>query len=190
MSFLSIEQLQAYGFKSIGTNVKISDKTSIYGAKRISIGSNVRIDDFCILSAGDEGIEIGSNIHIAAYCSLIGRSLIKLHDFAGLSSRVALYSSSDDYSGNFLTNPTIPETFTNVKHGAVIIGKHVIIGVCSCVLPNVKIGDGSAVGAYSLVTKNIKPGIIVNGVPAKFLMNRSQKLFDLEKDFLGFKSEE
>ena len=188
MGFLKKKELVNIGFKSIGENVLISDKTSIYGAERIEIGSNIRIDDFCILSAGEGGIEIGKYVHIAAYCSLIGKGLIKLKDFAGLSSRVAIYSSSDDYSGKFLTNPTVPDEFKNVNHGSVIVGKHVIIGVSASILPNVEIGDGSAVGAYSLVTKNVLPGIIVNGVPAKFLMNRSKKIFDLEKEFLSRKA--
>jgi galactoside O-acetyltransferase len=59
------------GFKKIGKNVKISSKASIYGADKISIGSNVRIDDFCIISTSDEGVEIGNNVHIACYASII-----------------------------------------------------------------------------------------------------------------------
>ena len=56
MSFLNDEQLKDLGLKSYGKNVIISDKASLYNAKNISIGNNVRIDDFCILSAGDGGI--------------------------------------------------------------------------------------------------------------------------------------
>ena len=180
MGYLNTEQLSALHFHSIGVNVKISEKVSVYGAERISIGDNVRIDDFCILSAGAEGIELGSFIHIASYCSLIGKAKIRMEDFSGLSSRVSIYSSSDDYSGKFLTNPTVSEKFTNVKHGAVILRKHVIVGVSSTIMPGVEIGAGSAVGAYSFVTKSVKAGIIVNGIPAKFLMNRSDKIFELE----------
>ena len=60
MSFLSKKELNDLGFKSLGENVLISDKCSIYNAKNISIGDNTRIDDFAILSAGDGGIEIGN----------------------------------------------------------------------------------------------------------------------------------
>ena len=52
MGFYSREQLEKIGFKSLGENVLISDKTSIYFPKNISIGNNVRIDDFSVLSAG------------------------------------------------------------------------------------------------------------------------------------------
>src|ERR1700722_5479363 len=98
MGFLNREQLEKMEFAEIGSNVLISDKASIYNPKKIKLGSNVRIDDFCIISAGEKGIEIGSYIHIACYVSLIGSELIKLHDFVGISSKSAVYSSSDDYS--------------------------------------------------------------------------------------------
>jgi acetyltransferase-like isoleucine patch superfamily enzyme len=92
MSFLSDKELSDLSFESIGENVKISHKASIYGAEKISLGNNVRIDDFCILSAGQDGILIGSFIHIAAYSSIIGKARIELKDFSGLSARVSVYS--------------------------------------------------------------------------------------------------
>ena len=67
--FLSDEELRKIGFKSLGTNVLISNKVSIYGAEFISIGDNVRIDDFCILSGK---ITFGNNIHIGAGSVVIG----------------------------------------------------------------------------------------------------------------------
>lgn len=185
MGFLSDVQLQSMGFKKLGRNVKISDKASIYGAGRIEIGDHVRIDDFCVLSAGEGGIQLGSYIHIACYCSLIGKEKISMDDFSGLSSRVAIYSSSDDYSGNFLTNPTVPEQYTNVIHGAVHLGRHVIVGVASTILPNVIIEDGSAIGGYALVTKNIEANVIAAGVPAKKIKSRSTNLFELEKQLIA-----
>lgn len=184
MGFLSKEQLLNAGFKSVGNNVKVSEKVSIYGAARISIGDNSRIDDFCVLSAGEGGIEIGRNVHIAVFCSLMGQGKIVMKDFSGLSSRVSLYSSSDDYTGRSMTNPTVPDEFKKVQHGPVILGKHVIIGVGSAVLPNVEIADGSAVGALSLVTKNVEAGIVVNGVPATKISVRKNTIFSLEEELL------
>lgn len=189
MAFLTEEQIDSIGFKYVGKNVKISDKCSIYGASNIEIYDESRIDDFCILSAGKGGIKIGKYVHIAAYCSLIGEELIEMQDFSGLSSRVSLYSSSDDYSGLTMTNPCVPKEYTNVHVGKVILEKHVIIGVGSVVLPNVIIGYGSAVGVFSLVTKNVKPMSIVLGVPVKFLKGRKDGFIEKEKLFLKTISE-
>ncbi|MBM3059473.1 dTDP-4-amino-4,6-dideoxy-D-glucose acetyltransferase VioB, partial [Escherichia coli] len=57
MAYLDEIQLKEMGFKSVGENVKISDKASFYGCDNISIGNNVRIDDFCVFSAGEGGID-------------------------------------------------------------------------------------------------------------------------------------
>lgn len=179
MSFYSLDELNTLGIKSIGRNVLISRKASIYGAANISIGSNVRIDDFCVLSAGDGGIEIGSHIHIAVYTSIIGAGKVVIKDFANISSRVAIYSSNDDYSGASMTNPMVPEKYTNVTHSPVTIGKHVIIGSGSIVLPGIEIGHGCALGAMTLANKSLESWGVYVGQPAKRIRERSQQLLSL-----------
>lgn len=185
MGFLERKEIEKIGFASFGENVKISERAVFYGAEKISIGHNTRIDDFCIISAGAGGIFIGSYIHISAYCSLQGQGKIVLEDFSGLSSKCAIYSSTDDYGGEYLTNPCVPIEFSNVISGPVILRKHVIVGSGTAILPNVEIGAGSAIGALSLVTKNIPESSIAMGTPAKVLKTRSKKLFELEKKLLG-----
>lgn len=70
MTMLDRASVESMGFASVGRNVVISDKVSFYNCANISIGNNVRIDDFCVLSAGEGGIVIGNNVHIAVYSSL------------------------------------------------------------------------------------------------------------------------
>lgn len=181
-SFYTDEELREMGFKKLGNNVLISRKTSIYGAENIEIGNNVRIDDFCILSGR---IKLGNFIHIAAGCYLFGGTEgIEMEDFSGLSSRVVIYAVTDDYSGKALTNPTIPNKYRNVISGKVKIGKHVIVGTATTILPNVKIGEGSAIGAMSLVTKDIPEWSIAFGIPAKVMNERKKDLLELEKKLL------
>ena len=178
---LSRDALEAMGFAALGEDVQISERASIYGASRIRIGSHVRIDDFCVLSAGAGGIELGNYIHIAAYCSLIGAGAIRLADFSGLSARVSIYSSSDDYSGAVMTNPTVPAEYTGVKHGPVTLYKHVIIGCGSVVLPHVNLHEGVAIGALSMVYKDCQAFGIYAGNPARRVSERRRDLLDLEK---------
>lgn len=186
MGFLSKEEIEKIGFLYIGTDVKISDKASIYGASKISIDNNSRIDDFCVLSAGVGGIKIGKFVHIAVYCSLIGQDQIVIEDFAGISSKCAIYSSTDDFSGNYLTGPCVDSKFTNVIHGDVIIEKHSVIGAGTIILPNVVIGNGSSIGAMSLITKSIPRNKIAFGIPAVPIKNRKENIYNLEKEFLKY----
>lgn len=114
-SFYTPDELKNLGLKSFGHDVLISKKASIYSAENISIGHNVRIDDFCILSGK---IEIGNYIHIAAYSALFGgHEGITMKDFSGLSSRCVIYAMSDDFSGEALVGPVVPEKYRNVLKG-------------------------------------------------------------------------
>ena len=185
MAMLSRENIEKIGFLSVGENVQISDRASFYGAGRISIGNNTRVDDFCILSAGEGGIYIGNHVHIAAYSSLIGAGNINLSDFCNISSRVSIYSSNDDYSGFAMTNPTIPKEYTGVTHASVFLEKHVIVGSGSVILPNVTLAEGVAVGALSLVSRNCEAFGIYAGNPAQRVKERKRDLLELEKCFLA-----
>lgn len=181
MAWLTREQVEAMGFARVGKNVMLSDKASYYNCKNIRIGNNVRVDDFCVLSAGVGGIDIGHYVHVAVYSSLIGAGNISLSDFSNVSSRVAIYSSNDDYSGAAMTNPTVPSEFTNVQHADVKIGKHAIIGASSVILPGVTLGEGVAVGALSLIKMDCQSFGIYIGVPAKRFGERKRNLQELEK---------
>jgi len=138
---------------------------------------------FCVLSAGYGGIEIGSYIHVAVYSSLIGAGKIRLGDYCNISSRVAIYSSNDDYSGAWMTNPMVPDSYTNVTHADVMLGRHVIIGAGSIVLPGAILEEGVAVGALSLVSGNCKEFGIYSGVPAKKIRDRKKDLLKCEDKF-------
>lgn len=182
MAHYTREELKDIGFKEYGENVLISKDARIYSPSKITIGDNVRIDDFCILSGE---VVIGSNIHLAPGVQLAsGSGKITMKDFSGLAFNTVVFASSDDYSGKSLTNPTVPDRFKKTKTvGEVVIGKHVIVGTSCTIMPNVNIGDGTSVGALSLVSKDLDSWGVYMGVPAKKIKNRSKDLLQLEKDY-------
>ena len=180
-SFYSHDEVQSLGLRHCGDNVLISRKTSFYSPEKMSIGNNVRIDDYCILSGE---IQIGNNIHISAYVGLYGKYGIRLADFTTVSGRNLIYSSSDDFSGEYLTNPMVPDQYTHVTGGRVTLEKHVIIGAGSVTLPNVTLKEGSAVGAMSLVNKSTDPWFVYGGVPIRKLYARKTALLDLENKYV------
>lgn len=170
--YLTKQQLFNIGFKSLGYNVLISDKASIYNPANISIGNNVRIDDFAILSAGSGGIEIHNFVHVAAGAKLIGQGKIILEDYSGISSDVKLLSSTDDFSGEYFAGVTIADELRNVKSGQITIKRKSTIGAGCVVLPNVTVGENSALGAMSLLKVRIPDNEIYAGIPAVFLKYR------------------
>lgn len=184
-SFLSREELSQVGFASFGDNVLISRHCSIYKPSAISLGSNVRVDDFCVLSGGKR-IQIGNYIHIAAFCAIYGAGEIVMEDFSGISSRVTLYSISDDFSGNSMSNPMVPDKYKpRLKCAPVILKRHALIGSGCTVLPGVTLAEGATVGSHSLVTKSCREWSIYFGAPARRIGPRSAKVLELEKAFMA-----
>jgi len=181
-SFYSEEELQTLGFHSLGIHVKVSRKASIYEAEKISLGNHVRVDDFCILSGR---IEIGNYVHVAAYTALYGgEDGIFVEDFANLSSRVCIYSVSDDYSGETMTNPMVPELYKNVESRSVHIGRHVIVGSTSVVLPGIVLREGSAFGSFSFIIHDSEEWSINAGIPARKIKDRKRNILKLEQKMM------
>lgn len=187
MPFLTQDQLASIGFQSLGKNVRISDKASIYEADNIEIGDNSRIDDFCVISGK---VTMGRNVHIAVFCNVAGGNEgVTFEDFSGLAYGCHVFSQSDDYTGATLTNPTVPGRYKRETRKAVRIGRHCIVGTNSLILPGVILGEGCAVGAMSMVTKSTEPWSVYFGIPAKKLKNRKQNLLKLERDYLNSERE-
>ncbi len=171
----------------VGKNCKISDKVSIYENEgSITIGDNVRIDDFCILSTGGKGsIKIGNHIHISSYNGLYGGGGIIFEDFVQIASRCLFLSASDDFSGHSLVGPCVPVKYKpGLRYAPITLKKHALVGAGSIILPGVFVGEGSAIGAASVVKWNVLPWGIYAGIPAKYIKPRSQEMKRLEKEFM------
>jgi acetyltransferase-like isoleucine patch superfamily enzyme len=164
-------ELSKIGFKKIGRNVRISNSCRFYSFSG-EIGDNSRIDDYSIFKGK---IFFGSNVHISSFCYLaaVGGEIV-IGDLSGVSNKVSIYAVTDDFLGDFLTNPTVMDKFKNVKRGKVIIGKNVSIGSHCLILPNVTVGDSSSLGAMCLVNKNVKKGQV--------LLTKQEKFYGVKKN--------
>ena len=178
-SFYTQDELLGLGFKRIGENVLISRFARFYDISNIEIGNHVRIDDFCILSGT---IKLGSYIHISPYSALYGRFGIEMEDYTGISPRCTVFSASDDFSGEYMVSPMVPEELTNVSGGKVIFMRFSQIGASTVIMPNVTLNEGSAVGAMSLIKKDIPEWEIHGGCPAQFIKKRKKEILTLYGD--------
>lgn len=176
------DELKEAGVKSVGKNVRIAKNCTIVGLENILIGNNVRIDGFSTVIATGEGfLELGSYIHIGGHCTILASAGVVMEDYSCLSHGVRLFTKSDDYSGEFMTNPTVPTHLTNVYSGAIIIERHTIVGTQSCIMPDTRLAEGTAIGANSLVTKNTAAWSIYAGSPARKIKDRKRNPLELEK---------
>jgi len=182
MAYISNDILQKMQFKSIGINVKISDKASIYNPEQIEIDDNSRIDDFCVISGK---IKIGKHVHITPQCLVAGgEEGITFENYTTIAYGVQVFTQSDDYSGETMANSTIPIKYKNEYKKEIILKKHSIVGARSIIMPGVTLSEGSSIGAMSLVLSSTEPWSIYVGIPAKKIKRRKKNLLELEKQFL------
>ena len=118
---------------------------------------HVRISHACRIFVHGE-LKIGDKTYINPNCHLvvtkglhIGSDCAISWNFQAIDSDIHQSSAAKDVSK------------------PIKIGNHVWIGSNVTVLKGVEIGDGSIIAAGSLVNKNIPPGVLAGGVPAKIL---------------------
>lgn len=168
----------------VGKNVIIGKTVRIRYPELVEIGDEVIIDDFTYISTA---LKIAGRVHISAGCKLIGgrSATVAIGEFSTLAPNVVLAAGSDDYIGGIAT-PLVPVSFKGaVEVGRIELGRHCIIGANSTVLPHVRMRDGAAVGAQSLVKKDLLPWSLNAGVPARFLRARDKSaIMELERRYL------
>jgi acetyltransferase-like isoleucine patch superfamily enzyme len=109
------------------------------------------------------GMKVGKNVSIGlgAMFDIFFPELIEIGDNSIIGYNATLLAHE------FLVNEW--------RRGKVKVGKNVMIGANSLVLPGVEIGDGAVVSACSLVNRDIPPGVFVGGVPARVLRGESDE---------------
>lgn len=179
--FLSKRALNQLKFKSMGKNVYIARNSTVIGTENISIGNNVRIDSNVVIIAISGYLKIGNYVHIGSGSYLGCSNGIEIKNFSGISSDVKIFSASDDFSGNFLTNPTIPNKYRGITGGKVVLHEHVVIGSGTVILPELEIGRSSSVGALSLVNRSLEEFGIYFGTPVRKIGIRNRYHLNLAK---------
>lgn len=158
----------------------ISSEAKIYRPELISFGDHCRVDDFVTLTPGPAGaIEVGSYVHISAYSMIDAPETVTIGDFSGFAARVTIYGCTDNYFGECLTGPCVPEKYRRVRSSPIVIGNYVIVGASSVILPGAYIAEGCAIGAMALVRARLEPWGVYSGIPVRRVLERSRKLVDL-----------
>jgi len=184
--YFETEELKdVYKFKNIGKNVRISKAANIVGSENISLGNNIRIDNFTNIICKNGYINIGDHNHVASGCFILGTGGVEMGDFVGLAMGVQLISSSDNYDGSTLTNPMVGIENSKPYTKKIILGDHNLIGTNTVILPGAKIGEGVSVGALTLVKTDQKllDWYVYFGIPAKKLKKRKKDLLFLAENF-------
>ena len=155
----NIEEISQYSLIEdceIGKNTVIRNFVNLYGCK---IGDDCRIASFVEIQ---RGVTIGDRCKVEAFAFI--PTGVKIDDEVFIGPHVVF---TNDKKPQALGEWTVVPTY--VRRGA-------SIGAGSVVVCGVTIGERAMVGAGSVVTKNVAPGGVVYGNPAKlrpFVEDRS-----------------
>jgi acetyltransferase-like isoleucine patch superfamily enzyme len=161
-------------FHRSGSHITVHELARIVAAENVTLGSHIIIDDFVFIGS-HERLILGNHVHVASHASITGGGRVLVSDFCGISSGARLISGTDDFTGGALTGPTIPAGFRAVHRGTIILEPHVVIGSNAVVLPDITVGEGSTVGAGSVVTRSLEPWGVYAGSPARRINARPKE---------------
>ena len=181
--YFSSSELSQMGFLHLGKNVQLSRQVEIQDPRSISLGDNVRIDAFVVVTTGKSGfLRVGSNTHIADSVRLAAAGGLIIGNYVGLATKVNVLSASDDYSGQGMVGPLAPENATRGTYSVTTIEHFAVVGTASTIFPGCSLGEGVAVGAMSLVNRRLPPWGLYAGIPVKFLKRRDRSLLSFVEE--------
>ena len=149
--------------------IDIRNKKNIDLGRNLTTGVGCRIECFPINDAGEVVLKFGENVQMNDYVHITAAKSVEIGDNVLMASKIYI---SDCSHGSYLgdSNDSSPLTSPidrplSVK--PVKIENNVWLGEYVSVLPGVTIGQGTIVGANSVVSKSLPPNVIAVGAPAK-----------------------
>jgi acetyltransferase-like isoleucine patch superfamily enzyme len=165
----------------------ISNNATIKRPGKNAYGKHSAIDDFVYCTVE---LSIGDYVHISSNVSIIGgeNAKLKMHHFSGISTGTRVICASDEMKGEGLVGPVIPEQYKDkIINKEIIFEEFATVGANVVLLPGVRLGQGSIVGANSLVSEDTKPWKIYIGNPAKEIAIRKKENIIKYSVELGYK---
>ena len=176
---------------SCGRNVVFGQNVVLRHPHKIHVGSNVVVDDNCLLDAKGEsnrGIRIGDGVFLGRNTILSCKNGdIELADGANLGFNCEVFSASRVTIGKSVlmaaycyviggdhdfSDPTKPVLAQQRKSAGVTIGDGAWMGAGAKILDGVAVGDGAVIGAGAVVRDSVAAGAIAVGIPARIVASR------------------
>lgn len=158
---------------TIGDNVKICDGATLIARpeSEIFVGNNTVINDRVYLDTEQKGgyIRIENDVYIGTGTTLFGHKGLEIGDHVLMAQNISLTPYS-----HIFDDPDVNIIKQGGHSKKVTIGRDSYIGMGVCIMYSGDIGEGSVIGAGSVVVKPIPPYSVAVGCPAKVIKKRQK----------------
>lgn len=147
---------------NLGSGAYVSRQAMIHEYRRITIGDRTSVGRQVELHPQGGLIRVGSDCSLHNFCALFGAGGITIGDDCRVASGVLMVAFNhrfDNLNELIRRQPIVAR--------GIAVESNVWIGARAIILDGVTIGTGSVVGAGSVVTRDVPPGTIVAGNPAR-----------------------
>jgi acetyltransferase-like isoleucine patch superfamily enzyme len=154
----------------LGHNVVFEAGVLIFHPENIRLGSNIYIGHQTILKGYYHNeMVIEDNTWIGQGCFFHSAGGLHIGRNVGIGPHVKIITSYHEDEGR-----EVPILFSRIAMAETIVEDDCDLGVGSIILPGVRVGRGSQIGAGAVVTKDVEPYSVMAGVPARLLKKRAE----------------
>lgn len=158
------------GNVELGTRVFVGPGVELKARKdgeRICIGSGTDVHCGTLIHCYEGTIHIGENVSVNPYCVLYGHGGLTIGNDVLIATGCVMVPAN-----HVVDDPDIPIRLQGCRCRGIRIEDDVWIAAKVVILDGVTIGRGAVIGAGAVVTKDVPPGAIAVGVPARVMRFR------------------
>lgn len=152
----------------VSPRLQLDGPVAVEGTGNIRFGEVARLGPHVHLETNERGeIVLEEHVRLNRGITIVAYDRVRI----GAHTLVGEFVTIRDANHGIAAGAHIREQAHDIN--AIDIGSDVWIGRGACILAGVRIGDGAVVGANSVVTADVAPGMIVGGVPARPIRERN-----------------
>lgn len=151
---------------------RVLANSTLRNGSSMVLKNNSSVSSYCMIFPREEGYDgafiLGENSNIGDFTTIDTCDEVNIGKHVALGPNCILYTHDHDYESG-----EVAAWKGKVRTGKIVIKEGAWVGARVTILPGITIGEKAVVAAGSVVTRDVAPGEVVGGIPAKPLMKKN-----------------